>query len=30
MDVFQDGQISYDEFKAMMKMGMEWKMASHQ
>lgn len=26
----QDGRISYDEFKAMMKAGMDWKMSSRQ
>lgn len=30
VDIFQDGRISYDEFKAMMKTGMDWKMASRQ
>ncbi|KAK3444054.1 hypothetical protein EUGRSUZ_A00262 [Eucalyptus grandis] len=29
-DLDKDGRISYDEFKVMMKMGMDWKMASRQ
>ncbi|KAF2322151.1 hypothetical protein GH714_007916 [Hevea brasiliensis] len=29
-DLDQDGRISYEEFKAMMKSGMDWKMASRQ
>ncbi|XP_031403679.1 calcium-dependent protein kinase 24 [Punica granatum] len=29
-DLDKDGRISYDEFRAMMKMGMDWKMASRQ
>ncbi|KAI4338850.1 hypothetical protein MLD38_023858 [Melastoma candidum] len=29
-DIDKDGRISYDEFKAMMTMGMDWKMASRQ
>lgn len=30
MYIFQDGQISYEEFKAMMMKGTDWKMASRQ
>ncbi|KAG2720899.1 hypothetical protein I3760_02G055700 [Carya illinoinensis] len=30
VDLDKDGRISYDEFKAMMKTGMDWKMASRQ
>ncbi|KAL9252932.1 Calcium-dependent protein kinase 24-like protein [Drosera capensis] len=30
VDLDKDGRISYEEFKAMMRTGMDWKMASRQ